>query len=462
MTMRYFFTLMTVALLLQGCMDKPDGKSVLTGTVDEYDGTGYLLLYNPSAGKGNSSYDTLAVGKNGEFRIELDLQESALRGLYLEYLGDRRNVIYCYMKPGGQLTVRMDGRLAESIEGDGAIESRYINRPEFFGYQYQQPDGTAMPYREFDAAVRRQQDTLRMMLVGAEADFAAAKEQDIEVMNDNMLFVYNRRLGRLGLRAWDDADFRRALYSIDLNDQDNLHRGLMSINTVEAINCRLANMPQLYAGEPSNARFFCFVRDSISDPYVRVALPSHVMSQMINPRKPQNLDRAFEVYHTIVGDTSVYHDIHKRYLDNSSQLLPGQPAPDFEMYDVKGNKVMFSAVIGGGKVTYVDFWATWCGPCVAEIPHLERLVEELKDNNKIRFVSVSLDENVDKWKQSLETDKPSWAQYNIPEAFRSTFAQRYKVNGIPQFMLFDGEGRIIDLNAPRPSNNKIREILTGK
>lgn len=460
--MRHIIMMIAMSLLHTGVMAKTDGKSVLTGTVEEYTGQGYLLLYNPAA-KNHSSYDTLKVGKKGDFKIALDLKKSELRGLFLEYLGDRRNVIYCYMQPGGKLHVKMKGRVADSFKGDGEIESRYINRPEFFGYQYQKADGSPMPYREFDAAVRLQQDTLRRMLVGAEKAFADEKEKDIEVMNDNMLFVYNRRLARLGFRAWDDADFRKALRAIDLNDEKNLHRGLMSINTIEAINCRMENMPRLYADEPQNARAFCFIRDSISNPYVRVALPSHMLSQMINPRKQANLDRAFEIYHDITGDTTVYQQIHERYLiSRASKLSPGNPAIDFEMYDTEGNKVMFSSVLGKGKKTYVDFWATWCGPCVAEIPHLERLVEELKDNDKVRFVSISLDENTAKWHQKLDADKPSWPQYIIPEAFRSTFAREYNVNAIPQFMLFDAQGNIQNLNAPRPSHNEIKNILINQ
>lgn len=457
--MRLLLTLFAVLLLSQSGMAQKDSKSILTGTVDEYTGEGYLLLYNPAAGN-HSSYDTLKVGKKGAFRVELNLNKSELRGLFLEYLGDRRNVIYCYMKPGGKLQVKMKGRVAESFKGDGEVESRYINRPEFFGYQYQRPDGTPTPYKDFDQAVRLQQDTLRMMLVGAETEFAETKEKDIEVMNDNMLFVYNRRLARLGFRAWEDADFRKALRAIDLNDAQNLHRGLMSINTIEAINCRMNNMPELYANEPENARAFCFIRDSISDSYVRTALPSHMISQMINPKKPANLDRAFKIYHEIVGDTSVYTQIYERYRNSlSSKLTSGMPAIDFEMYDTQGNKVMFSSVIGKGKKTYVDFWATWCGPCVAEIPYMEKLVDELKDNDKVRIISISLDENLKKWHEKLDADKPSWPQFVIPEAFRSTFAREYKVNAIPQFMLFDENGKILNLNAPRPSHNEIKDIL---
>ena len=444
--------LLTSLLCCMGMAAQNEEKpSVLAGTVDEWTGEGYLLLFNPAAGR-QSAYDTLHVDRKGRFKTTIALAKSSLRGLYLEYLGERRNVVYCYMKPGGRLHVTTRGRTAESIRGDGEVESRYINRPEFFGYTYQQPDGTATPYKDFRSAVALQQDTLRQMLVGAEEVFAAEKRPAIDEMQDNMLFVYNRRLARLGLNAWADADFRRAVRTFDLNDPDNLHRGLMTINTVEAINCRLQNEPALYADEPQEARPFCFIRDSIANAYVRTALPSHLLSQLINPKKPKRLERVLEVYHQTVGDTTLYDDMLRRYQEClASRLTPGQPAIDFEMLDTEGHQLMFSEVIGGGRLTYVDFWATWCSPCVAEIPHLERLVEALKDDSRVRFVSISLDDNLAKWHQKLAADKPAWPQYVVPEAFRSTFAREYQVTAIPQFMLFDAEGHIINLSAPRPS-----------
>lgn len=114
-----------------------------------------------------------------------------------------------------------------------------------------------------------------------------------------------------------------------------------------------------------------------------------------------------------------------------------------------------------GKVTYIDFWATWCGPCCAEIPFVEKLVEKYKDNPKIEFLSISLDKDVKKWHEKLDRDKPSWRQYVIPENFKSDFAVEYNITAIPRFMMFDGEGRIITINAERPSAPNIEDVING-
>ena len=129
------------------------------------------------------------------------------------------------------------------------------------------------------------------------------------------------------------------------------------------------------------------------------------------------------------------------------------------MQTVDGKTIRFHDVIGQGKVTYIDFWATWCGPCCAEIPFIEKLVEKYKSNPNIEFVSISLDNDLGKWHKKLENDQPQWAQYIIPDNFNSTFAKEYNITAIPRFMLFDKEGRIISINADRPSDENIESYL---
>ena len=144
------------------------------------------------------------------------------------------------------------------------------------------------------------------------------------------------------------------------------------------------------------------------------------------------------------------------------QLLPGNAAPDFAIKDVKGNSLRFSDIIGKGKMTYMDVWATWCGPCCAEIPFMEKLAEHYGGNPKIEIISISIDEKQDKWKKKLEADKPEWRQFIVPDGFKSALCQEYKINGIPRFMLFDKDGKIINVNAPRPSDNSIIDYLDSQ
>ncbi|MCO4293578.1 TlpA family protein disulfide reductase [Solitalea sp. MAHUQ-68] len=111
-----------------------------------------------------------------------------------------------------------------------------------------------------------------------------------------------------------------------------------------------------------------------------------------------------------------------------------------------------------GKVVLVDVWATWCGPCKKEIPALKQLEEELRAQDVV-FMSVSVDE---------EKDKEKWKKFVADQGLKgvqlfasgwSDIAKNYKITGIPRFMLFDKKGNIINVDAPRPSDPKLKETI---
>lgn len=136
-----------------------------------------------------------------------------------------------------------------------------------------------------------------------------------------------------------------------------------------------------------------------------------------------------------------------------NSLAPGSPAKDFEMHDRDGNLVKLSDL--KGKLVYMDVWATWCGPCVGEIPHMEKLYRQYKNDPRILLVSVSVDSKPEAWKKKIDEDKPEWPQYIVDGALKDKLYNEYMVTGIPRFMMFDSEGKIITINAMRPSNNKL-------
>ena len=80
-------------------------------------------------------------------------------------------------------------------------------------------------------------------------------------------------------------------------------------------------------------------------------------------------------------------------------------------------------------------------------------------NKKIVLLSISLDENKTKWVKKLAADKPQWKQFICPDAFESGLSKNYDITGIPRFLFFDKDGKVISLDAPRPSSAKIIEYI---
>lgn len=154
-------------------------------------------------------------------------------------------------------------------------------------------------------------------------------------------------------------------------------------------------------------------------------------------------------------------DASKAFLLEYEKVLHknvGQKGLDFTYKDINDKPVSFSDF--KGKFVYIDLWATWCGPCKAEIPHMKKIEEDYHGKN-IVFVSLSLDKSKDaqKWKDYVTKEQLKGIQLMADKDFGSDVAKNYDVNAIPRFLLFDTKGNIINADALRPSNPELRAQL---
>lgn len=133
--------------------------------------------------------------------------------------------------------------------------------------------------------------------------------------------------------------------------------------------------------------------------------------------------------------------------------MPGAKLPQVTLKDADGNEVSLDRF--AGKYIYIDLWASWCGPCVKEVPHLQKLEEELKDA-PIAFVSISTDTDTKPWKAKMEALKMHGNQY-IDTA--GELADKLNVRGIPHFLLYGPDGKLIKYSMTRPSDPKTAEFL---
>lgn len=137
----------------------------------------------------------------------------------------------------------------------------------------------------------------------------------------------------------------------------------------------------------------------------------------------------------------------------------GQVSPKFVGYEnFKGGTTSLDDL--KGKYVYVDVWATWCGPCKAEIPSLKE-VEKKYHNKNISFVSISVDKASDheKWRNMVEEKELSGIQLFADKDWSSDFVEGYLIKGIPRFILIDPNGNIVNYNAPRPSEEKLIRLF---
>jgi thiol-disulfide isomerase/thioredoxin len=113
-----------------------------------------------------------------------------------------------------------------------------------------------------------------------------------------------------------------------------------------------------------------------------------------------------------------------------------------------------------GKFVYVDIWATWCGPCIKEIPSTFKLQQNFKTNQDIVFLNISLDEDKDKWKAFVSKNKFfTGIHINLSKEETSNLMEFLDMKGIPRYVLVGKDGKIIYSNAERPSSIKVEEQL---
>ncbi len=130
----------------------------------------------------------------------------------------------------------------------------------------------------------------------------------------------------------------------------------------------------------------------------------------------------------------------KAVLEIQAALKPGAAFPDFQEKDLSGQPLSLGKF--KGKVVLVDFWATWCGPCVAELPNVIAAYEKYHGKG-FEIVGISLDESEERLKSFIAERKMTWAQYYDGKKWENKLGQKYGVNSIPATYLLDRDGKII-------------------
>lgn len=146
-------------------------------------------------------------------------------------------------------------------------------------------------------------------------------------------------------------------------------------------------------------------------------------------------------------------------IDNKRKLMPGMPAIDFVVKDEDGNKYSLKEL--KGKVIYLDFWASWCGPCKAQFPHTKELKEHFRGKDVV-FAYISVDEDEEDWQKAKKKYHLTGLHALGEDAWKSKVAEAYGVNSIPSYFLIDKEGKFVLENTPRPSQKeKLIQAIEG-
>lgn len=133
----------------------------------------------------------------------------------------------------------------------------------------------------------------------------------------------------------------------------------------------------------------------------------------------------------------------------------GAIAPDIDLPTPDGQTIKLSSL--RGKYVLLDFWASWCGPCLREVPNLKEIYKQYHDKG-LEIYGVSLDDDREKWTNSIEQHEIHWIHVSSLKGWKCPVVARYNITGIPQMYLLDKEGKIIAQNL---RGEKLKEMVAS-
>ncbi|SMO76883.1 Thiol-disulfide isomerase or thioredoxin [Solitalea koreensis] len=191
----------------------------------------------------------------------------------------------------------------------------------------------------------------------------------------------------------------------------------------------------------------------INDDAVKVAF---LLYKMPGIKEYENFVKYVEPYKSAFV-TPEQKEAYNKFYNNLGPFAMGSPGYNFELKDV--NDKTYSLAGFKGKVVVIDVWAMWCAPCLQEKPIMEKIAEGYKDRNDIIFIGMSVDGHAkkDAWKNFVKSK--GFTSIELLTQFDESLFKFYNISGIPRFLIFDRDGKVVTVDAPRPSNPQFKKLI---
>ena len=446
-----------MALAFVACKTEVD-YALLKGKIENKGEAIALTLTNQDR---NFKYE-IPLAEDGSFQDTLFIQP----GLYILHAGNRKSTDFVFFK-GDDLTFTADAddfKTTMVFEGKGAKENNVLQaiNTKIEAWKKDTPNNTLLDEKEFKSALSKEKDELLALLNESKELNPLFKEQharniDYWYIVNLMYYQGNHSYYAKNPEFKVSDDFLSEKNLLDYNIEDDYRQSSFYNTLVLTEYWRKADSI-VKAGDslsPSIARLKAAT--TFKSEYVRNNLLYSAVTGAIA------MDNKFKDTYDAYMDLSTNND-HKTIVtekyEQAKVLEQGSPSPKFIDYEnYAGGTTSLDDL--KGKYVYIDVWATWCGPCKAEIPFLKEVESKYHDNQNISFVSISVDQakDHDKWKAMVKEKELTGIQLIAENAFRSSFIESYRIIGIPQFLLIGPDGNIVNRNAPRPSNPKLIDLF---
>ncbi|TVZ25814.1 peroxiredoxin [Gillisia sp. Hel_I_86] len=443
--MRLIYLLFLI-FCLSSCKKKKEVNPfvVLSGKVDS-EGVGFLTLFTNPRFKYQEQQELkldIQVQKDGTFKDTLEITE----GHYLLQFGN--NKVNLFLKPGYDLQIKLNDRNI-SYEGKGAQENRYIKERDsliakvggnnFYQYFSKLPEEKFLKYAD---SLEKQR--LGVINKHGNIDLHLQKTEKLwaNVEKAHKFQNYSFTRETIDTSYLPSKNYPNPLEELNINDEDLLNVGLFPMLIYSHFGA--------VAKDHGVDDWEYIVQDSfpISNPKIREV--AFYTSAVFSMKSFEKLEEFYEKSQSFIQDNEFKEAITKQYLA-LKELYPGKPAPDFTLRNMENEPVSLKDF--NGNIVYLDFWASWCKPCIEEIPAFKKLQKKYK-NRKIVFVSIGIESKKESLQRLIEKHRLNGIHLYDPSKEKE-FKAAYSVGGIPHYVLIDKFGNIIKNFSMKPSDPRI-------
>ena len=446
--MKRIIMFLAAAIAALGCSEGAAGEQTLLSIqVENPTAREVVLVYH-------GQMKSVALDESGAAQMDLSGYDALYAKLYYG-----RNFKSVYFEKGDEVTVTFNGTDFQntfSFEGEKAPAVEYLNRVRLTAL----PDEEyALPFNEFYAkTVAKENDAVALL----EANALEGVGNFLHMEKGRIRYAYG---ATLLMHSVGHKMMTRDIYYIPSNEYyDVLESYLVEDEAwvdleeyrafvVEAAHVLDAANRQVTDLYPKTVAQMKYIAGRFKSEKVRNTLLHYLAATYVDRHGIDNIQDLENIYFTYVKDEVLLAD-YKAKFDKWDLSRPGKPSPEISAVDIDGKQ--WTLADFRGKYIYIDMWATWCAPCRREMPYLKALEEKFKDA-QIVFLGLSTDSDKTKWEAMVKTGELTGVQLYLGP--QSAFQKAYQIDGIPRFILLDKEGKIIDNNMSRPSQDATAAAL---
>ncbi len=449
--------LSVVCLYLSSCSidKKTETYTIFAGKI-ENNATSEIRIEN----KDTVIYGT--VDETGEFKIRFKLDQESL----FNYIGNEFTTIY--LSPGDSLFMNVDSKNWREFDKTLVFSGKGSAKNNYYFNKYLKVDELLDSEKKrlfqlYEKEFTKELDSVYSILIDRYYDFTeknpqisnkplTLEKENIDYLRKSYIvqyYIYNKSTNTELIEVPETVV--QTFQQFDLNNVEHFQLEAYKQLVIDYFKWKIINSGETEPDDKLEIALSNIDRE-ITDGSHKASTAGYFIERRISRGYLDNL--FFKNIREKLGSDS--YDIYLEIADNLNPLIEGDAAPEFKLFDRYG--VEYTLEKFKGNYIYIDVWASYCGPCLREVPDFEQLKKDFSEYN-ISFISLSLDRKESDWLSAIKKHGMTEYQLKPKDDWSSDFVNDYSINhyGIPHYIIIDTEGKVIEMPAPKPS--KVRDLL---